>query len=428
MAKMLRVSKRKGEAALKKRNKLSPIDVYVLDIQQKLMQQRNTHMFHSAQRGQEEPIILNQQLNSAEEQLVQQISDKTHKKNINNIVRTEAYLSFFLNNSEIHWAFLAHAVSRNAGWNMTDLKGGLLPRLLQEHEVHMFFKMLERCNWLIFQDAYPQLLIYAESKKQGRPLFHLLPHFHVSAFMQVIWEWYWEQRNILEENDLSRMITYALIINEQNYIEQRVIQDPFYREHVLTRFTFLLQSFLHFNHIYFPYAQEGLFTRNERRIDHLISGAKPILTLAGTVVTDFTNLQERIKVGKTLYSILFESGLMSVDIQSWFLATQHTGSRVDYWPQIFTGLTEEESSQFEKYQFHLKENQLHRKSPPIYSPQLEDVWPDQEHPPAEQGDWYKGHLIHSWFTIEKNHSENMTKESLAALNRIEAAIVAKETF
>ena len=68
-------------------------------------------------------------------------------------------------------------VSRNGGWNMTDLKGGLLSRLLTKKEVESFFTFLERGNWLIFQDAYPQFLVYEESKKRGKNLFYLLSSF-----------------------------------------------------------------------------------------------------------------------------------------------------------------------------------------------------------------------------------------------------------
>lgn len=44
-------------------------------------------------------------------------------------------------------------VSRNGGWNMTDLKGELLSHLLSESEQNDFFQFLERGNWLIFQDV-----------------------------------------------------------------------------------------------------------------------------------------------------------------------------------------------------------------------------------------------------------------------------------
>ncbi|MDR4948142.1 DUF2515 family protein [Neobacillus cucumis] len=46
---------------------------------------------------------------------------------------------------------------------MTDLKGEFLTRLMTKKDRVLFFQFLERGNWLIFQDAYPQFLLYEES-------------------------------------------------------------------------------------------------------------------------------------------------------------------------------------------------------------------------------------------------------------------------
>lgn len=56
-----------------------------------------------------------------EQKLIQQIQEKTQVLNRNNVTRTMAYYDFYRDHPEIHWALLAHLVSRNAGWNMTDL-------------------------------------------------------------------------------------------------------------------------------------------------------------------------------------------------------------------------------------------------------------------------------------------------------------------
>ena len=95
-------------------------------------------------------------------------------------------MDFYIRHPEIHWVFLAHMVSRNAGWNMTDLKGGFLTKLLMKKESQAFFDFLERGNWLIFQDAYPQLLVYEESKRNKTNLLYLLPHLHISYFMETL--------------------------------------------------------------------------------------------------------------------------------------------------------------------------------------------------------------------------------------------------
>lgn len=106
-----------------------------------------------------------------EKRLVQQITAQTKEKNENNVTRTAAYLDFYKRHPEIHWAFLGHMVSRNGGWNMTDLKGELLLYLLTEKEQQSFFTFLERGNWLIFQDIYPQFLLYEESKNEENRCF-----------------------------------------------------------------------------------------------------------------------------------------------------------------------------------------------------------------------------------------------------------------
>ncbi len=116
-----------------------------------------------------------------DQQLLQMIRLKTKQLNVNNVTRTKAYLDFYIFRPEIHWAFLGHMVSRNGGWNMTDLKGEFLSRLMNEQSKQDFFSFLERGNWLIFQDAYPQFLLYEESLFQSRNLFYLLPYLNVST-------------------------------------------------------------------------------------------------------------------------------------------------------------------------------------------------------------------------------------------------------
>lgn len=148
-----------------------------------------------------------------EEAIIKSIVEQTRLLNKNNITRTNAYLDFYLRHPEIHWAFLGHMVSRNGGWNMTDLKGSLLSKLLTNKEATSFFTFLERGNWLIFQDAYPQFLVYEESKMKGQNLFHLLPHFHVSKFMVAVWNQFWQDKD-------PYPLAIALIVNEQNYLEK----------------------------------------------------------------------------------------------------------------------------------------------------------------------------------------------------------------
>jgi len=163
--------------------------------------------------------------------LIASIRHQTALANRNNVTRTQAYLEFYRKHEEIHWALLAHLVSRNGGWNMTDLRGEWLPLLMDEHAIQPFFWFLERSNWLIFHDAYPQLLLYQEMKRTDRDLTSLLGPLGVSIFMQSYW------KEFLANHDSSRL-TRALIVNEQQYIDQRVVQKPFTLNHIFSTFAF----------------------------------------------------------------------------------------------------------------------------------------------------------------------------------------------
>src|SRR3954447_19404005 len=136
-----------------------------------------------------------------EQTIIRQIQDETNKKNIDNISRTEAYFTFFKKNPDIIWSFLASMVSRNGGWNMCDLRGSIFPELLTAMTRKQLFLTYERANWLIFHDVYPQLLVYQYSTKLNNQMFHLLPYFHVSTFIQKEWYRYWK------ENDKDRLTT-----------------------------------------------------------------------------------------------------------------------------------------------------------------------------------------------------------------------------
>lgn len=240
-------------------------------------------------------------MNHDERQLIQHILQTTRKGNIDNISRTNCYESFYFRYQEIKWAFLAGLVSRNAGWNMCDLEGKSYSSLLTKQYRSYLFLTYERDNWLIFQDAYPQLLLYHYSTKIGRPLFHLLPYFHVSAFMQQEWFRFWQTGN---ENRLL----YSLIINEQNLIQEPIISKLFYQKKVFQTVPFYLQELFHFNAVIFPTCYGEIF---------------------GATVKKFVKLDQRIELGKKLAWILFEMGRLQTFID-FAIHTPHTGSRYDY--------------------------------------------------------------------------------------------------
>ena len=336
-----------------------------------------------------------------ERKIIHEIKEKTEALNINNITRTKAYLDFYKKHPEIEWAFLAHMVSRNGGWSMTDLKAELLTRLLTKKEISSFFSFLERGNWLIFNDAYPQLLLYEESLKRKKPLFRLLPHFDVSIFIETVWDYYWKASN-------SSLLTIGLIINEQNYIENRIIQSQKYIKDVFSTLEFEIQDFLSFNQILFPYIDYGM------------------TKLAGQTVNQFESLHERIQLGKRLYAILFDKEVLK-KVEEWAMAHPHTGSRKDYWPDIFNDV--HEGIPGIKYHIKLSSCKLKFGARRIYSPSLKDVWKNVKHPEAEDGEWFSDFKVLEYLSgLDGPSIGNIEYEYCQTLEKLELAAFAKKIF
>ncbi|MFC7749872.1 DUF2515 family protein [Paenibacillus thermoaerophilus] len=295
--------------------------------------------------------------------LVSRIRAETRALNRNNVTRTEAYRAVYRRHPELHWALVAHMVSRNGGWNMTDLQGELLPRLLTPEQRRHVFRFLETANSYIFGDAYPQLLLYDASVRAGRDLSGLLSEFGVSRFMIPVWRRFWQTRE-------PAALTAALIVNEQHFIEKRVVRNPLFREQVLESPFFRAQAYLQMNQVVFPYR----------------SPANPrILRLAGLVLEDFGNLEERIRFGKQLYALLFGVEPVRTGAIGFALSVRHTGSRADYWPHLFA--RERTSPPDRPYRTRLAGHRLKPGADRLYSPALEDAWPDQPPPEPKPYDW-----------------------------------------
>lgn len=295
---------------------------------------------------------------SFEKRLIHQIQTLTEKRNRDNISRTDAYLQFYKLHPEIKWSFLAHMVSRNAGWNMCDLESPVLKQFMNKEKRMQFFLTYEKANWLIFQDAYPQLLLYHYSTINRVPLFHLLKYFHVSCFMRGEWENFWQT------NDKERLL-FAQIINEQNLIEQPVIKKFDIRKNVFYSFLFLFQEAFHFQAVLLPTIKGELY---------------------GVSVNHFRNVDHRIELGKRISQILFHRNLHRKFYQ-FAQKTIHTGSRYDY-------------EQYLTYQ-------------PIRStPFLRTTYPIIQHKKERIKDWSQGTRIKdAWFTkeIKKYHPLQITE-------------------
>lgn len=337
---------------------------------------------------------------------VKRILTRMRERNRNNITRTNAYREFYTQFPEVHWAFLAHMVSRNGGWSMTDLQGDLLPRLLPETMRRQMYGMLEDTNAFIFGDAYPQLLLYEESVRTGKPLFALLPAFGVSRFMLPVWERFWETRD-------SAMLTIAMIVNEQHYIEGRIVKDADVQEQVLDSLPFQAQSVLQLNQVFFPYGERGESGRQK---------------LAGLVLQNFSNLAERIDAGKRLYALLFGIPAVSAGAQAFAAATPHTGSRADYWPELFEAVRERPPEA--AYTERLNGETLRPGAARFFSPRLEGAWKDKPLRVPERYDWlHDAKEACAYLTdAQPPNPYEMSAEACFGLNKVELAVLAKQSL
>lgn len=339
----------------------------------------------------------------ADLKLAKEIAEATHKAGISNITRTKAYLDIYHTCPELHWAFLAHMVSRNAGYNMTDLRGSRSSEVIEEENIRWCYRFLERSNALIFQDAYPQLLLYLRSRELGTSQFHLLPYFHVSEFMRPFWERFWIDRG-------SALLTVGLIINEQNYIEKRVIQNPAYQRHVTHKANFRFYSLSGLNQVVFPLLDQercngvdGPGEAGRERPDEIggvrragatgrgeVGGAGDIIPggirLAGRTVSDFNSLDARIALGKSLYAMLMGLAAVRRGAERFAARVPHTGSRADYWPELFTA-NREEALTCPRQGSELLKHQTLPEGQRLYSPKLLDAWGDTVYEPISREDW-----------------------------------------
>ncbi|MCM3041786.1 DUF2515 domain-containing protein [Paenibacillus motobuensis] len=322
----------------------------------------------------------------AELKLAEEITDATRKAEISNITRTQAYWQFYEQYPELHWAFLAHMVSRNAGWWMTDLKGSRLQNVFDEAGKQSFYRFFERSNALIFQDAFPQLLLYAKSREMGRSLFHLLPHFHVSRFMQPFWERFWIDRS-------SPLLTVGLIINEQNYIDKQVFRHPHYQISMGDFNDTAIIQLLGMNHIIFPLLKNSGDEDGLKECESAADGqdcpeSGEVHRLAGRSVVNPVSLPARIALGKSLYAMLFGLRAVHSGAQRFAASVPHTGSRADYWPDLFTANPAEALTNPAQGS-ELAEGETLPGGQRLYSPKLTDAWGDAPYEPILREDWFK---------------------------------------
>lgn len=343
-------------------------------------------------------------LSENDKKCIELIRKRTRQLNQNNITRTQAYFEFYLQYPEIHWALLGHLISRNVGWNMTDLKGDLLTKLLPERDQKAFFSFLERGSWLIFHDVYPQFLIYDLSLRRSQEMFHLLPFFYTSTFMETMWRYFWRSGD-------SYALAIAMVINEQSYLEKKLIQNSHFKKTVTGTVSFKMYDFLRLNNILFPYYAGGEMEKT---------------SLVGATARHFTSLHERILFGKNLYSLLFQREEILKGVLKWAHKCPHTGSRKDYWPNLFNDVNE--SLPRSLYKRRVKNCMLRNGAKRIYSPALKYAWPNTPHEDTKSGDWFGDWHVLDYIHKEASFHGEILNNYCKTLETIELAVMAKEAL
>lgn len=272
--------------------------------------------------------------------------------NQNNIFRTFYYQEYWKDHPEVPWALLAHLVSRNAGYQMSDADRFQRQILLKTYDptviygrlgtkhLEAFFAFLETGNFLIFRDVCPALEAYKFAKQfpeHSDELFNMLSSaFDVDLFMVDSWKnFYQTARNnnwssewtnawmaTSEAQTDIQQHTFALIVNEQNQIHDRIILNNAYLSNFNLFYWDSINELLElatnqgWTKLCFPIAK-GLGDPNP---DHVLIYS----------VGDFRKIEERIQTGRDLFVGLFSSLNQRNLIATWAMHQFHSGSRRDY--------------------------------------------------------------------------------------------------
>ncbi len=222
-------------------------------------------------------------------------------RNRDNVARTESYLELYAlcraYSVELPWVLMAHLVSRNAGYLMTDLGETRAGSLFTREALNELFLFLERANFLIFDDAWEHVLHHVLGRVSALDA-------RTPRFMREAWARYEESAAREITPALERSLVVDLVTNEQNLIESRVVHDArFARSRAMIAF--------------FEDAQ--------------VDGAVVLpLTRARIRVGAFAQLEKRIDAGRRIFDEVLAGREGRDAIFAWAVAHPHTGSRTTY--------------------------------------------------------------------------------------------------
>lgn len=155
---------------------------------------------------------------------IERFAQELEARNVDNVARTESYLELYdwthERGTDLPWLLMAHLVSRNAGYLMTDLALAIEKTRDAQLRASMttLFVLLERANHLIFFDAWHHVCAHLAGET------HALTSPRTPTFMCEAWRRYESSR----ERDgitpaLERSLVLDLVHNEQHLIENRVV-------------------------------------------------------------------------------------------------------------------------------------------------------------------------------------------------------------
>ncbi len=237
--------------------------------------------------------------------------EEIHARNVDNVARTDSYLELYAHTRgaghELPWLFMAHMVSRNAGYLMSDLARTLTdartprtPSVVQVIETVM--ALLERANYLIFHDAWFHVLghLLGRTAEAGR----------TPAFMRAAWLRYEHAAVRAIDRALERALVMDLVHNEQHFIERRVVHHP--------RFAAGLATI------------EMIEREGREKPIHFPIGPAPNSPNSEIRVGGFADLTRRITTGARIFDeVLADRGRRDA-LYVWARSHPHTGSRMVY--------------------------------------------------------------------------------------------------
>lgn len=227
------------------------------------------------------------------------------ERNADNVGRTQAYLELYTHTvdrgdePDLPWLLMAHLVSRNAGYLMTEqaatiarIRRGESRAGFSADALEELFLFLERANRLIFHDAWwhvPHLIERREGElREGRT-----PRFVIEAYRR--------HRELPTDATSERALVLDLVTNEQRYIERRVAANPAFARAA---------------------AIVGFIEAMNREQPIALPLSDATITVGG-----FARLERRIEAGRRIYDEVLADRGRRREIHAWALEHPHTGAR-----------------------------------------------------------------------------------------------------